>query len=85
MDQTASWMAEKKCRAQHIENMQYTHITREQLTLVINNSHIWKAPSNYKIHNNWLKMFTNTHSKLLHTYICSSKSWKPSPSFLHTD
>jgi len=44
-NQAVSWIAEEKIRTQCTENMQYTYITRQQLTLVIHKSCKWKAPS----------------------------------------
>jgi hypothetical protein len=44
-NQAASWIAEEKVKIQCTENMQYTYITRQQLTLVIRKSYKWKAPS----------------------------------------
>lgn len=58
------WIQREKVRMDRIEEMSFEDISQEELQIVLNKSHNWKAPGTDGIHNYWLKKLTIFHKCL---------------------
>ena len=65
-NQTSNWISEEIEDMLLVENMLTPEITVEEVRIVVNETHNWKAAGSDNIHNYWYKKLTCTHSHLAH-------------------